>query len=129
MFVCVGSVDPSRYGQYKREQLFEAARRSRACAYLADDDHGPLALQEILLAGCPTVGVRIGASFVRAGVTGFWVEKLPPGGRAISSQQDAVILTGYVDRFAQAMEINRHQVREYAVQEFSTDRITSKIVG
>ena len=26
------------------------------CAYLADDDHGPLALQEILLAGCPTVG-------------------------------------------------------------------------
>ena len=45
------------YGQYHREQLFEAARRSRACAYLADDDHGPLALQEILLAGCPTVGV------------------------------------------------------------------------
>ncbi|MCA9175168.1 MAG: glycosyltransferase family 2 protein, partial [Planctomycetales bacterium] len=45
------------YGQYQREQLFEAARRSRACAYLADDDHGPLALQEILLAGCPTVGV------------------------------------------------------------------------
>jgi len=32
------------YGQYRREQLFEAARRSRACAYLADDDHGPLAL-------------------------------------------------------------------------------------
>lgn len=129
MFVCVGSVDPSRYGQYKREQLFEAARRSRACAYLADDDHGPLALQEILLAGCPTVGVRIGASFVRAGVTGFWVEKLPPGGRAISSQQDADLLMAYVDRIAQAMEINRHQVREYAVQEFSTDRITSKIVG
>jgi len=43
-------------GRYQREQLFEAARRSRACAYLADDDHGPLALQEILLAGCPTVG-------------------------------------------------------------------------
>ena len=35
------------YGQYERGQLFEAARRSRACAYLADDDHGPLALQEI----------------------------------------------------------------------------------
>ena len=44
------------YGQYKREELFAAARQSRACAYLADDDHGPLALQEILLAGCPTVG-------------------------------------------------------------------------
>jgi hypothetical protein len=46
------------YGQYQREELSEAARRSPACAYLADDDHGPLALQEILLAGCPTVGVR-----------------------------------------------------------------------
>jgi hypothetical protein len=34
------------YGQYKREQLFEAARRSRVCAYLADD-HGPLALQDV----------------------------------------------------------------------------------
>ncbi len=117
------------YGQYKREQLFEAARRSRACAYLADDDHGPLALQEILLAGCPTVGVRTGASFVRDGVTGFWVEKLPPGGRAISSQQDAVLLAAYVDQIGQAMEISRHQVREYAVQEYSTDRITSAIVA
>lgn len=115
------------YGQYKREQLFEAARRSRACAYLADDDHGPLALQEILLAGCPTVGVRTGASFVRDGITGFWVERLPPGGRAISSEQDARLLTAYVDRIAQAMEISRHQVREYAVQEYSTDRITSTI--
>jgi glycosyltransferase involved in cell wall biosynthesis len=117
------------YGQYKREQLFEAARRSRACAYLADDDHGPLALQEILLAGCPTVGVRTGASFVRAGVTGFWVERLPPGGRATSSEQDALLLTAYVDRIAQAMELNRYQVREYAVQEYSTDRITSAIVA
>jgi hypothetical protein len=67
------------YGQYRREQLFEAARRSRACAYLADDDHGPLALQEILLAGCPTVGVRTGASFVRHGETGAVVDRLPPG--------------------------------------------------
>ena len=55
---------------YRRVELFEAACRSRACAYLADDDHGPLALQEILLAGCPTVGVRTGASFVRHGETG-----------------------------------------------------------
>ena len=31
------------YGNYRREELFEVARRSRACAYLADDDHGPLA--------------------------------------------------------------------------------------
>ena len=35
------------YGRYRREELFEAARRSRACVYLANDDYGPLALQEI----------------------------------------------------------------------------------
>jgi glycosyltransferase involved in cell wall biosynthesis len=70
------------YGQYRREQLFEAARRSRACAYLADDDHGPLALQEILLAGCPAVGVRTGASFVQHGLTGYLVDRLPPAASA-----------------------------------------------
>ena len=66
------------YGRYRREELFEAARPSRACAYLADDDHRPLALQKILLAGCPTVGVRTGASFVRHGETGIVVDRLPP---------------------------------------------------
>ena len=44
------------YRRYHRDELFEAARRSRACVYLADDDHGPLALQEILLAGLFDLG-------------------------------------------------------------------------
>ncbi len=117
------------YGQYKREQLFDAARRSRACAYLADDDHGPLALQEILLAGCPAVGVRTGAPFIQDGVTGFWVEKLPPGARAMSSVQDAPLLAVYLERISQAMEISRHQVHEYAVQEYSADRIAVGLLG
>ena len=76
------------YGQYQRAQLFEAARRSRACAYLADDDHGPLALQEILLAGCPTVGVRTGASFVKSGETGVLVDRLPPGRQCAETDED-----------------------------------------
>ena len=33
-----------RYGRYRREELAAAARRSRVCAYLSDDDRGPLAL-------------------------------------------------------------------------------------
>ena len=33
---------------------YEAAQRSRAYACLADENHGPRALQETLLAGCPT---------------------------------------------------------------------------
>jgi hypothetical protein len=64
------------YGQYRRAELFDAARRSRCCAYLSDDDRGPLALAEILLAGCPAVGIRRGAPFIQAGRTGFFVECL-----------------------------------------------------
>jgi hypothetical protein len=81
--------------------LFEAARRSRACAYLADDDHGPLALQEILLDGCPTVGVRTGASFVRDGVTGFVVERLPPGRSCVENEMDQTVLAFYLDAVAE----------------------------
>lgn len=36
------------YGRYRREELFEAARRSRACAYLADEDHGPVSAQWVM---------------------------------------------------------------------------------
>jgi hypothetical protein len=117
------------YGKYKREQLFDAARRSRACAYLADDDHGPLALQEILLAGCPAVGVRTGASFIQEGATGFWVERLPPGERAISSDSDAAFLSTYLGKLSQAMELNRQNVCQCAMQTFSTDRIVSAILN
>jgi hypothetical protein len=58
------------YGHYCRSALYHAARRARACAYLSDDDRGPLALLEILLAGCPTAGIPRGAPFVTAGKTG-----------------------------------------------------------
>ena len=49
-----------RYGRYRREQLWALARRARSCVYLSDDDRGPLALAEILLAGCPAVGLPRG---------------------------------------------------------------------
>ncbi|HMO12696.1 MAG TPA: hypothetical protein PKA83_01095, partial [Pirellulaceae bacterium] len=34
------------YGEYKRADIIEAARRSLACAYLAAADHGTLALKK-----------------------------------------------------------------------------------
>ena len=52
------------------------ARRSRCCLYFSDDDRGPLALAEILLAGCPAVGVPRGAPFVEPGRTGVLLERL-----------------------------------------------------
>ena len=116
------------YGQYQREQLFEAARRSRACAYLADDDHGPLALQEILLAGCPTVGVRTGASFVRTGETGVVVDRLPPGRQCAESDEDVRALAVFMEAIEQAQAMDRHSVRDRAAEQFDTDRIVDSII-
>ena len=93
-----------RYGQYRRERLIELARRSRACVYLSDSDRGPLALAEILLAGCPAVGVPRGAPWIRDGQTGFQVPTLDfpslcasdPTGRAIGSPNRPRRRTGAV---------------------------------
>lgn len=117
------------YGQYRREQLYDAARRSRACAYLADDDHGPLALQEILLAGCPTVGVRTGAAFVSHGVNGFLVERLPPGQQCVVSDEDAARLAQYMEALRQAQGLDRHAVRADAVDRFSSLRIVDSVLA
>ncbi len=117
------------YGRYQREQLFEAARRSRACAYLADDDHGPLALQEILLAGCPTVGVRTGAAFVEHGVTGYFVDRLPPGRQCIADAEDEVALATYLDALHRAQTLDRRAVRELAIEAFGTDRIVDTVIS
>ena len=108
------------YGMYQREELFDAARRSRACAYLADDDHGPLALQEILLAGCPTVGVRTGASFVKTGETGLLVDRLPPGRQCVETDEDERALGTYMDAIDLAESMDRDSVRHLAREQFAT---------
>jgi hypothetical protein len=62
------------YGSYTREQLWDTARRSACCIYVSDDDRGPLALAEIMLCGCPAVGVPGGAPWIEEGVTGSLVK-------------------------------------------------------
>ena len=116
------------YGLYQREELSEAARRSRACAYLADDDHGPLALQEILLAGCPTVGVRTGASFVKPGETGVLVDRLPPGRQCVEADADRAVLEIYLSAIRQAQELDRYGVRQGASRAFSTERTINCLI-
>ena len=116
------------YGKYKREELFDAARRSRVCAYLADDDHGPLALQEIQLAGCPTVGVRTGASLISDQESGIFVDRLPPGAECVSSDEDRVCLEHYVAALETAMLFSRPSVRDIAVSTFNTKQIVDSII-
>jgi hypothetical protein len=117
------------YGGYRREELYSAARRARACAYLADDDHGPLALQEILLAGCPAVGVRTGAALVRSGVTGKLVSRLPPGPRAVKTDADQADLAALILALEQVQQMDRRAVRAAAATEFSADACVDKLLA
>ena len=95
-----------RYGQYRRERLIELARRSRACVYLSDSDRGPLALAEILLSGCPAVGVPRSAPWIRSGQTGFQVPTL-----------DFPALCAAIE---QALQLDRQAVRAAARERFDT---------
>lgn len=58
------------YGHYERYELQMLARRSRCCLYVSASDRGPLALAEILLCGCPAVGIRQGAPWIEHGING-----------------------------------------------------------
>ena len=54
--------------------------------------------QEILLAGCPTVGVQTGAWFVKIGETGVLVDRLPPGRQCVETDEDERALAARVAR-------------------------------
>lgn len=102
------------YGQFKREELFEAARCSRCCVYLSDDDHGPLAQAEIMLSGCPTVGLVDGAPFLTVGVSGEFCEW------SIQSM---------VDSIKQCLTMDRNTVASHARQQFDERSVLDNIIG
>lgn len=103
-----------QYGRFQREALWAAARRAQACVYLSDDDRGPLALAEILLCGCPTVGVERGAPFVDDGKTGIRIEH--------------VAFEPIVEAVEQCRTLDRRRVTELAATKFDSKRIVHTIV-
>lgn len=105
-----------RYGRFRRRQLFEAARASRCCVYLSNDDRGPLALAEILLAGCPAVGIERGAPWIETGRTGIRVEHLRP---ALLSAAVSELLDGGPER---------ESIRRAAEERFDTETICTTIL-
>jgi hypothetical protein len=104
-----------RYGHYQRRDLYELARRSRACVYLCTDESGPLAMAEILLAGCPAIGIERGAPFVLSGRTGVRVEDFTPSS----------ILEGVEKCHA----MDRNGVREIALKMFDAGRIADAVIN
>lgn len=103
-----------RYGHYRRRRLIELARRSRCCLYLSDDDRGPLALAEILLCGCPAVGLPTGAPFIQQGRTGIVLDQ---AGTA-----------RWVEAIEDCLEFHRNDVADLAAAQFDTGRIIDVIV-
>ena len=116
-----------RYGSYRREELYDTACNSRACVYLADDDHGPLALEEILLSGCPVVGVRTGAPWIQPGQTGLFVDRLPPG--QPKNDEDQAALTACLEAIQTVQTFSRSQVRTIAAQQFDNTKIVDCILA
>ncbi len=104
-----------RYGSFRREELGEAARQSRACAYLSQSDRGPLALAEILLAGCPAIGTPRGAPWIVDGLNGHQVSGF--GRQSLSSA------------IARAQALDRRAVRSVALEQFHTDRIVDAVLS
>ncbi len=104
-----------RYGEYRREHLYALARRSRACAYLSDDDRGPLALAEILLSGCPAIGLSHGAPFIRSGHTGIIVSRFDP--------------QICIESIDVCQQLDRHAVAAAAAHEFDTARIVGVVLS
>jgi hypothetical protein len=103
-----------RYGRYRREKFFEAARRSRCGLYFSDDDRGPLALAELLLAGCPSIGIPRGAPFVEHGLTGILLDRFEPEACRLA--------------VAQCHQFDRQAVAAEACKQFDTPRIVTTIV-
>jgi len=102
------------YGQFNRQGLFDAARRSRCCVYLSTDDRGPLALAEILLAGCPAIGVPTGAPFIDHGQTGILLDRFRP--------RECVVAVACCHQF------DRQHVAAAADRQFDSARIVQTIV-
>ncbi len=104
-----------RYGKFEREEMIDLARRSKACLYVSHDDRGPLALAEILLSGCPAVGVPRGAPWIEAGRMGFCI-----------SEFDSPVL---LDAIEKAMQLDRGAVRAAACERFDVNAIVQTILA
>jgi hypothetical protein len=74
------------------------------------------------------VGVRTGASFVRHGETGIFVDRLPPGRQCAESDDDLRALTVFMEAIEKAQAMDRHSVWERAAEQFDADRIVDNII-
>ncbi len=119
-----------RYGRYSREELGTMASQSGCCFYLSVDDRGPLALAEILCAGCPTIGIERGAPFIRHGHTGY---RLPVRARTTPDQMISTERLWFQPRaWREAVDacrsLDRHAIALSARRDFDPHTIAAWIL-
>jgi hypothetical protein len=86
-------------------------------------------VQEILRAGCPTAGVRTGASFMKTGETGLLVDRLPPGRQCVETDEGEQTLAVHLEAIAQVQAIDRQTVRNIAAAQFHNERIVEQVIA
>jgi hypothetical protein len=74
------------------------------------------------------IGVRTGAPFIQDGVTGVFVDRLPPGAKCVKSDGDMVDLLQLATAVNFALGIDRHAVRATASWSFSTHQIADTVI-
>ncbi|MFO0799681.1 MAG: hypothetical protein U0804_19600 [Gemmataceae bacterium] len=74
------------------------------------------------------VGVRTGAPFIQDGVTGVFVERLPPGAKCVKNDADEVALATFVEGIRRVQQTDRHLVRAAASEVFATARILDQVL-
>lgn len=120
------------YGSYSRPELFEAARRSRCCAYLSTDDRGPLALAEVMLAGCPAAGIEGGAPWCGLDGLGLLVgtDGLDAAGRPdMAARSRDLSLDRLLPALEELLTWDRLAVRAAAEKFWDEDRICDVVIA
>jgi len=73
------------------------------------------------------VGVRTGAPFIYDGVTGLFIDRLPPGAKCVKNNADSSALDAYRNSVHRVTEMDRRSVRVAAAAEFDTERIVDRV--
>ena len=71
-----------------------------------------------MLAGCPVVWVCTGVPFIQDGVTGVFVDRLPPGAKCVKNDADEMALAAYIHAVRVLQNRDRQEVREQAALAF-----------
>lgn len=74
------------------------------------------------------MGARTGAFLVQHGVTGFFLDRLPPGRQCVVSEDDERALAACLDALGMAQAMDRQSVRAAAAERLATDRIVVAIL-